>query len=328
MIRIRRTPKTTPGACFENPNGQQRRVLRVDGEEHKQQRAEDHAGQRSETADDDAGEQQDRQAERKRVGVDVRHFDREQRARDAGVERRDAERERLVERRADSGRRRGDLAVADRPPGAAYPCAHEQPGDDEQDPGCDPSLVVEPVAHGDVPAERRRRQVESDAAAAARHLVEPLRHLGQRDGHGERRQRERYAGQPERRDPEEEADDAGDEPGKHDREHRAHAVSEREPAGRLEQERFEAGPAEREHGADVSTDPHEGAVPERDLTVVAREDVQAEQRDEVDRDERELRKPELTHEARQHGDHDRAAQEQRHLQRGQGVAAHTRLTAG
>ena len=78
-------------------------------------------------------------------------------------------------------------------------------------------------------------------------------------------------------------------------------------SGRLEQERFEAGPAEREHGADVSTDPHERAVPERDLTVVAREDVQAEQRDEVDRDERELREAELAHEPRQHGDHERAA---------------------
>ena len=65
---------------------------------------------------------------------------------------------------------------------------------------------------------------------------------------------------------------------------------------------------------------------ERDLAVVAGEDVQPEQGDEVDRDERELREPELAHEPRQHGDHGRRCREQRDLERG-GSVHQTRRTA-
>src|SRR5947208_10087822 len=46
----------------------------------------------------------------------------------------------------------------------------------------------------------------------------------------------------------------------------------------------------------VRADPHERAVPERDLPGVPREDVEAEERDQIDADDGELRSEEHTSE--------------------------------
>src|SRR5439155_482122 len=75
--------------------------------------------QRAESADHEADEQAEREADRERVRVDRAGDDREQRPRDARVERRERERTRLVERGVDAHRDRRDLAVAncaERPP--------------------------------------------------------------------------------------------------------------------------------------------------------------------------------------------------------------------
>ena len=127
--------------------------------------------------------------------------------------------------------------------------------------------------------------------------------------------------------PEQDADDPRDQACYGNGEDRAHPVADRQPVRRLEQQRFEPRLAERQHRTHVGADHHERAVPERDLPVVAGEDVQPEQRDEVDRDERELREAKLAHEPRQDDDHERGGREDRDPDDREQVPSHTRLTA-
>ncbi len=80
------------------------------------------------------------------------------------------------------------------------------------------------------------------------------------------------------REAEEEADHAGDEPGERDREDRPHPVSEGQPVRRLEQQSSRPGRPSVKIAPTYAPIAHERAVAERDLAVVAREDVEPEQR--------------------------------------------------
>ena len=75
----------------------------------------------------------------------------------------------------------------------------------------------------------------------------------------------------------------------------------------------------------VAADRHEGAVPERDLAAVARENREAEQRDEVHADDRELARAKVTDEPGQRGDDRNEHEEADELERE--LELHTRRTA-
>ena len=99
--------------------------------------------------------------------------------------------------------------------------------------------------------------------------LEPLRDEHDRDREPEGGEREVDAREPQRRQAEEEPEDAGEHPGDRDRPVLADAVVRGQDRGR------------------VRAEGHEGAVSERDLPAVAGDDVETDDRDEVDADERE-----------------------------------------
>ena len=153
----------------------------------------------------------------------------------------------------------------------------------------------------DVPAERRLREWEGQSASAARQMLEPLRQRRKRHGHGECRQRQGDGRQTQGGKPEQVADHTGDETGDGDREEWAHPVLGNDVRGIVAGE-LESLLPEDEDRRRVAPDRHECGMAERDLAVVPREDVETEQRDEVDPDERELAEAELARELRQHHD--------------------------
>ena len=165
-----------------------------------------------------------------------------------------------------------------------------------------------------MPAQRRVRERKRQPTAAAGQMLEPLRHRRKRDGDGECGQRERDTSKTQGGNPEQVADRAGDETGDRDREDRAHPMVGNR-LRRVLTEELEPFPAEDEDRGRVPADAHECGMAERDLSVVAREDVQTEQRDEVDRDVRELPEPEFTGEPRQQRDQDDRRGEDEALQR-------------
>ena len=105
-----------------------------------------------------------------------------------------------------------------------------------------------------------------------------------------------------------------------------HPVAERQPARRIELEQLEPGPPEREQRGDVRADADERAVAERDLAAVPGEDVQPEQRNHVNRHERELQQPELAHEPREQSDDNGPDHEERRADGSTEIAAHTLRT--
>ena len=272
-------------------------------------------------AADDAREQQDRQRERERVGIDVRDLDREQRARDARVERRRRTRASCrapgsLSTRSPRSRRRGSTATH-------VPFSHARASTRRgRESPLRPTLRSRASGAPRCPTRRARSEVQHQPTATAGELVEPLRDPSETANANVASASEtpasRSAGIPKRTPMMPVMRPA------RDREDRSHAVLERHPVGRPQQQRLELRPAEGQHRSDVRTDAHERAVPERDLPVVAREDVQSEERDEVDRDERELRGPELG--LRSAGARRSALRRRRRggLQRGE---RHTRRTA-
>ena len=116
-------------------------------------------------------------------------------------------------------------------------------------------------------------------------------------------------GEPQRRQADQEADDAGGDPGERDRPDVAPVLVHRERRGR------------------VAADRHQRAVAERDLARVAGEDVQPDDRDEEDARLREVAGVEVADEVR------RQRVEREHRGRGQRPerdpepAPHTRVTS-
>src|SRR6266511_1904456 len=138
------------------------------------------------------------------------------------------------------------------------------------------------MRHGDVQAEGRFRQVEVEPASASRDVLELLQDLRERDRDRERRERERYAGEPLCRQAECVAEEARDQPGDRDFENRVAPVAERQPARWVVAEQLHAGAAKGQKRRRVRPDPEECIAAERDLAAVADEDVEPDERDEVD----------------------------------------------
>ncbi len=244
--------------------------------------------------------------DREAVGRDELHRDRAERAGDAGVHGADAEGERLVARRVDAHRRGGDRMVADRDQRPADAPAQQVPAEDEHDDGDREREQVEPLVGAELQAERCVGLDDDDALHAAGPVLDGLVLQQLRHRHAEREggQREVVAFEPQRRQPEQEADDEAHGAGDRHRRPVRHA----EP---VHQDR-----------RDVGADRVERAVAERDLAVVAGQDVEAEQRDRVDQHQRELERAVVADQERQ-----RAGGDQQHA-RARSSCRRRRLAAG
>ena len=195
---------------------------------------------------------------------------------------------RLVQRRVHAGRDGCDLAVAQRAERAPGASAQQQPGDDDEDRRPSPRPRSRASAASRCPSRTASfGRCRLKPAAAAGHLVEPLRH----DAAARPRRRTSRARARRRRGAARAARTRSrtrprHEPRERDREDAAHPVAEREPARRRR-----AGSSSRPGAPSINerrgvrADADERAVTERDLAAVAGEDVQPEQRDEVDGDE-------------------------------------------
>ena len=265
----------------------------VDRHELDEQRAEHRAADGRQAADDDCGQERERQREAERFRRDEADRDREHRPADAGV--RGAERERacLVGGEVDAERLGGDLVVTDRDQRAADAPAHHPGGEQEHRDRDREAQQIQPLVVGQKarPAGDhgcRRGQT----LRAAGEPVEALDQLRRRHRQSERHQREVEAAQAQRRDPEREAGGEADRGCHRDR-------RQMRPARLRHQDRRHVG-AERE----------ERAVAERDLPAVADQQVEPERGDGVGQHERELRHAVRAEEERQrdggheHGDPD------------------------
>ena len=205
---------------------------------------------------------------------------------------------------------------------AAEAAPQQEPRDCEHDERDRPAQVVEPlVERRDLDPEhldRDRRLLEGDRigdrldlrpSVEGEQLIPPpppvnssnfFTTAGAATAIAERREREVEARQPQRREAEEEADDAGDEAGDRDRPDVAHVA--RELVAQELERRLLVRHQDRRR---VAADQHEGAVAERDLPRDAGQQVEPEQRDEVDADVRELLRPEVADDARQEEDRHR-----------------------
>ena len=141
-------------------------------------------------------------------------------------------------------------------------------------------------------------------------MVELLQHRREGDREREGGQGEVEPGEPQGGDAEEEPAPARDQPGQRDRPQVADVVMADHDRGR------------------VAADRHERSVAERDLARVPGQDVQAEDRDEVDADVRDLRGAEVAQPVRQdEQDAERSEEPGRlHRERDHAARRHTRLT--
>ena len=163
-----------------------------------------------------------------------------------------------------------------------------------------PKTVTVPLRPGHL---QRRLLEQPQALAASCQPGELLQQRGHRDREGERGEREVDAREPQRRQADQEADDAGGDPGQRDRPDVAPVLVHRERRGR------------------VAADRHQRAVAERDLARVAGEDVQPDDRDEEDARLREVARVEVADEVR------RQRVEHEHRGRGQRTRARSRARA-
>ena len=144
------------------------------------------------------------------------------------------------------------------------------------------------------PGELRRAE-QLDALPAAGELLEALDGRRHRDRDRERREREVEPGETERRESEGETHEACDEACDRKR------PDVLQPARDRSAELLVSGHQDRGR---VAADRHERAVTERDLAGVAREDVEPEERDQVDGDVRVVARLEVADERRQDRDED------------------------
>src|SRR5438874_484963 len=126
----------------------------------------------------------------------------------------------------------------------------------------------------------RRRLEEAQALGAAGQAGELLQQRRNRDREAEGREREIEPGEPQGRDADDEPDDPGRDSGERDGPDVAPVLVHDQRRGR------------------VAADCHQRAVSERDLAGVAREQVQADDRDEEDARTREVARVEVADEVR------------------------------
>ena len=150
---------------------------------------------------------------------------------------------------------------------------------------------VEPLVRADRQAERRRGLDDDDALDAAGPMLDALvfEDLRGRDRQRKGREREIEPLQPQRRQAEQEAGAQADQAGRGDR----------RPIGQV--------PAIHHDRGGIGADREERAMAERNLPVVAGEDVETEQRDGITDRQRELESPIVADEERQ-----RACRDQQH----------------
>ena len=173
------------------------------------------------------------------------------------------------------------MVVPDRDDGAADPAAQQIGPEPEQEHEHAQGHEVEPLIGIQSQAERGAGLTQHDALRAARPVLEILEDLWDRQRQREGGQREIEPLEPQRRKAEEESDDQAEHAGHRDR-----------PAVR-------DVPAVHHDRRDVRAHRVERAVAQRELTVVAGQHVQAEDRDRVDVDLRELEESKVAQHKRQ-----------------------------
>src|SRR3984893_11249949 len=152
----------------ENGAGQALRYVLGDvGHEQNEQAAEKRAGDRADAADDESDEERDRKQEGKAVRRHELDGERAERAGDAGIERAQAEGQRLVKLDRNTHRARGDGIVADRHHGAAAAAVHKIIGAEENQEGHRGSKEIEPLIRIEGQAERCIWFVQYDALHTA-----------------------------------------------------------------------------------------------------------------------------------------------------------------
>ena len=268
-----------PGRGLRNLVGEVRHEL-------DEQRAEERARDSRDAADDDADDETDRQEQREAVGRDELRGERAERARDPGKQRADAEGQRLIERRVDPHAGRGDGIVADRHDRAAGAGPQQVVAEDEHRHRDGETKKIEPPVGIDRHEARRIGLGDKDALNAAGPTLDAVefQELGRRHGEREGRERKVRSIEPQRRQAEQKSGDEADRGGEGNGRPIGHP-------GMAEQNRRGIG-AER----------IERAVAERDLPVVAGENVGAEHRNRVIEHHGELEDPITRDEKRQrHG---------------------------
>ncbi len=188
------------------------------------------------------------------------------------------------------------MVVADRHDRAPGPSREEIRGQHEQDHGHAQRQEVEPLVLAQGQMQGRLGLAQHDALGATGPVLEVLEDLGDGQGQGEGGQGQVESLQTQGGPAEEEADDQAHEAGRRDRPSVAHAP-----------------PVDHDR-AGVGADRVEGAVTERELPVVAGEQVESEESDRVDQDLAELEQPEPAHEEGQGGGGRHDHQQSRHAQ--------------
>src|SRR5690606_8591139 len=142
---------------------------------------------------------------------------------------------------------------------------------------------VQPLVGGEPRPPGRRRLLQRQPHRPAGHRLEPLQQRDQEDRDRERDQRQIQPPQPRRGHPERVPD------------------HERRRGRQRQRQRIRQPPVVHHHGGPVRADREERPVPQRDLPGVTGQQVQADQRDRVHHDHRQLEHPERDHlERRRH----------------------------
>ena len=281
--------------------------MRPVGHELDEHGAEDGPGHGGQSADHDADQEGDRAEHVEAVRRHVGDGHRAQGAGHARVGGADAEGQRLVERGVDAHRLGGDRVVADGHDGPPRPPAQQVGGQDEGQDQQAEAQEVEPLVGIELEAPGGLRLAQHDALRATRPVLEVFQDLRHRQRQREGRQGEVEPLQTQGRDPEQEADDQAHETGHRNRPAVRDVPLVDHDRGRVRAHRVE------------------GAVAERDLAVVAGEDVEAEQRHRVDVDLGELEQPEVAQREGQHQGHHET--DPRHGERPGARRHQTRCTA-
>ncbi len=261
--------------AVDRPGRRFRDVIGDVGDELDEHGAEDRARDRGKPADHDADQERDRKEEAEAVGRHEADRQRAQRAADAGIERAHPEGERLVERRIHAHRGGRGRMIADGDQRAADAAAQDAEPHQEHCERHREREQIEPLVRANGQAERRRRLEDDDPLHPAGPFLDALvfEQLGRRDREREGGEREIEPFEPQRRQPEQEARDQANEAG----------GRKGRPVRKI--------PTVHHDRRDIGADRKESAVAERDLAVVAGEDVEPQQHDRVTDHERELERP-------------------------------------
>ena len=267
-IACRLLISATPG-CSPSKWG---RVVEENRQQHHETGAEKGAENTPEAADDDHEQDLEGALDVERQRLDARGVDeRPERARDADVERADAESEQLGAQRTDADDLGREVHVADRHPHSADPAAHHVLGGERQQ--RDHRQGEQVLAGGlglrpgdeQPPEQGTRRGADHPRGGVVLEPRELGEHPDQEELRGERRHRQVEAFDPEARDAEQDADQGGDQPGQD--EHRDDVQPGKGGGELVGRER---------------ADRHESPGSERNLPGIAGQNIEPDRRQRVD----------------------------------------------